>query len=178
MPDGATILDVGCGGGLFLALLASTGTRIDGVGVDVGSSQIALARRMSERFGKDRSVALQFHRLDIRRGWPTASYDVVSMIDVLHHVPPRQREPLIDRAAESIKPGGRFIFKDMCLRPRWRAWMNRLHDMALAREWITYTPIVHVESWITARGLRIIHAEDTSRLWYGHELRVFAKPPT
>ena len=55
--------------------------------------------------------------------------------------------------------------------------MNRLHDLVMARQWIHYAPIADVESWSRQAGLTLVHAEDTSRCWYGHELRIFSKAP-
>src|SRR5947208_2041928 len=48
VPGGASVLDAGCGGGLFLALLAATGKRITGQGFDISSPAIDVARTMAE----------------------------------------------------------------------------------------------------------------------------------
>jgi hypothetical protein len=101
----------------------------------------------------------------------------VLMIDVLHHIPPaRQREAVV-AAAERVAAGGALIYKDMASRPAWRRWANTLHDLLLARQLVSYVPIAEVEHWMRQAGFSISHAESYSRYVYGHELRVFRRPP-
>jgi 2-polyprenyl-3-methyl-5-hydroxy-6-metoxy-1,4-benzoquinol methylase len=169
---GASVLDVGCGGGLFLALLTHTGRLGSGVGFDSSAAAIATAQ----------AAALpncRFLRLDAAEPWPAepARFDVVSIIDVMHHVPPAHQREVIHTAALRIAPGGLLLYKDMCRKPLWRGWANRLHDLVLARQWIHYAPIEDVEQWAGDAGLRLEHSSKHNLLWYGHELRVFRKPP-
>jgi len=165
------VLDVGCGAGLFLGLLASCGRGIRGVGFDVSPGAIATAKQMAERFNGQ----LQFHRLDVDEPWPRETFDVVSIIDVTHHVPPARQRRMIATAASHVAPGGVLLYKDMCRRPRWRAAANRLHDLLLARQWIHYLPVESVEHWAAEEGLGLEHEERIDMLWYGHELRVFRR---
>jgi hypothetical protein len=60
----------------------------------------------------------------------------------------------------------------MCLRPWWKSQANRLHDLVVAREFITYAPVQAVEQWANEAGMHVILREDISRFWYGHELRM------
>ncbi len=176
VPVGASILDVGSGSGLFLALLAKSGRRVHGVGFDVSSDAINLAVGMAERIANQApDSSLQFAQLDVNAAWPAGPFDVVSIIDVMHHVPPVHQRALIATAAVHVAPGGTLLYKDMCRRPRWRAVANRAHDLALARQWIHYAPIDRVESWARDEGLELTCAETINLLWYGHELRVFQR---
>lgn len=171
VPRGAFVLDVGCGGGLLLALLSATGRLGRGLGFDSSHAAIATAQQL------DLSNC-RFERLDAAAPWPgePALFDVVCIIDVIHHVPPQHQRAVIQTAATRIAPGGILLYKDMCKRPLWRAAANRMHDLVLARQWINYAPIADVESWATESGLRLEHAATINRWWYGHELRVFRKP--
>lgn len=58
------------------------------------------------------------------------------MIDVLHHINPRQQQNVVKEAVSRVAPGGLFLCKDIDVRPRWRNLANRLHDLILARKWI------------------------------------------
>jgi len=89
-------------------------------------------------------------------------------------VPQAIRRGLIRQAAARLKPGGRLIYKDMTARS-WRTVFNTMHDLAVARELVKYTPVATVEGWARDAGLRLEHTEDFDVLWYGHELRVFSK---
>jgi 2-polyprenyl-3-methyl-5-hydroxy-6-metoxy-1,4-benzoquinol methylase len=179
VPDRSRVLDIGCGGGLFLGLLVGSGRDIaSGTGFDVSAPAIDAARRMASRVERSRGRAvLRFERLDVAAPWPEGPFDVVCLIDVMHHVPPSAQRAVLEQAAAQVTPGGTLIYKDMCRRPHWRALMNRLHDLVLARQWIHYLPIDHAERSLVATGLRVTHRESANRLWYGHELRVFRKPP-
>lgn len=176
VPEGGRVLDIGCGGGLWIGLLAATGKLGDNgqaVGFDSSKPAIALAQQM--RLPGDTGPRVRFEHLDVRAPWPEGTFDVVCLLDVLHHVPPDAQAGVIRQAAAKVSPGGLFIYKDMCRRPRWRALANRLHDLALAHQWIHYAPVEQVSRWAVGEGLRLDHAASFARLWYGHELRVFRK---
>jgi 2-polyprenyl-3-methyl-5-hydroxy-6-metoxy-1,4-benzoquinol methylase len=178
VPQGASVLDAGCGGGLFLALLAATGKRITGHGFDISPVAIDVARTMAES-AKATGSALHFEVRPVEDQWPHREFDVVSMIDVMHHVPPSFQREFLLTACRHVRPGGLLIYKDMCRRPLWRAGANRLHDLVLARQWIHYLPIAQVEQWAGEAAMHLMHRADRlNRLWYGHELRVFQKQTT
>lgn len=175
VPPGASVLDVGCGGGLFLALLSGAVRDLAGVGFDSSRVAIETAARMAEEVRNAGLPAeLRFVRLDVAEPWPSGTFDVVSMVDVLHHVPPAHQKSVFERAIESVKPGGILLYKDMADHPAFEAGMNRLHDLVVARQWIHYVPIRCVEEW--AGGLSVVQREELRRFWYRHELRVFRKP--
>ncbi|MGQ0628555.1 MAG: class I SAM-dependent methyltransferase [Phycisphaerales bacterium] len=177
VPTGATLLDVGCGGGLLLSLLAARQQLTLGVGFDSSSRAIAAAEG-ARRALADRGSVLHFERLDASRPWPSdpVQFDVVSIIDVIHHVAPAHQRGVIETACARVKPGGILLYKDMCRRPRWRAATNRLHDLIMARQWIHPAPIEQVELWAAGCGLTVEHRASITRYWYGHELRVFRRP--
>jgi 2-polyprenyl-3-methyl-5-hydroxy-6-metoxy-1,4-benzoquinol methylase len=178
VPEGAKVLDIGCGAGLLLSLIAGLGTDFDGVGFDVSPRAIELARQMASGASANALPAkLSFERLDVASDWPAGMFDVVFLVDVLHHVPPANQEAVVRQATSKVKPGGLFVFKDMCSKPMWRAHANRLHDLILARELIHYVPVSTVEQWAVQNGMQILQREDCNRFWYGHELRVMQRPP-
>jgi len=174
-PSGASVLDVGCGGGLFLCLLAANGRISRGQGFDVSGDAFGLARDASGS-SVTRGTWLVFEQRSVEEGWPDGAFDMVSIVDVLHHVPPDAWRAVLDEALRHLKPGGTLLYKDMCRRPRWRAVANRMHDLVMARQWIHYVPIEEVDAWAAREGLHRRTAERINTLWYGHELRVFTSP--
>lgn len=176
IPEDSDILDVGCGGGLFLGLLAANGRIRSGLGFDSSVKAIAIAKHMSRFFqqGEGR-LQLEFQQRDASDGMPDGYFDVVSIIDVMHHVPPLSQRSVLEMAASRLRPSGLLIYKDMVRRPLWRALANRLHDLVLARQWIHYAPIDHVEQWARDLGLQLVDARSFNRFCYGHELRVFRR---
>lgn len=167
VPPGARVLDIGCGSGLFLALLAGSGRIAGGCGFDSSAAAIDVAQLMAERLPS--SHGLDFRCLGAEAPWPEGHFDVVSLIDVIHHIDPRFQCDVIARAARRLEPGGLLLYKDMGERPRGMAIANRLHDLVLARQWINYLPIQEAQRVIEAEGLETMNTDATSRLWYRHE---------
>lgn len=177
LEPGSRVLDVGCGGGLLMALAAATGRLSHGVGFDTSAPAIEVAQRMAPlAAARFPGVTLDFHRVGVSDPWPNGEFDAVCIVDVLHHVPSPAWKSVLQLARAKIRPGGVLVYKDMCRTPAWRAWANRMHDLVLARQWITYAPAAQVEVWCREMGLILERREDTSRWWYGHELRVFRVP--
>lgn len=170
VPRGSSVLDAGCGSGLFLGLLHSTGRLRIGVGFDFSRNAIAIAKSLG-------LSQVRFELLDATTAWPhePATFDVVSLIDVMHHVPPSSQHDVFRTAASRVSPGGILLYKDMCRTPSWRAWANRLHDLVMARQWIHYAPVSLVEQWAVSAGFVLERSADINMLWYGHELRVFRR---
>lgn len=174
VPAGARVLDVGCGSGLFLGLLARKGSIAEGVGFDVDERAVSVARRMALR--TPNGTRLRFDCLAPDAPWPEGPFDVVSMVDVMHHVPVEAQRDVVRKVAERLRPGGLFLYKDMVERPRWRALANRLHDLVVARQWIHYLDLDAVIDEGRRRGLRATQRGRVDRWWYGHEYAVLEKP--
>jgi len=173
VPRGSSVLDVGCGGGLWLGLLAQRGHISRGLGFDAAAPVVDLARSMADSAGL---TTLEFLHLPVEMPWPEGQFDVVTIVDVLHHVPPQFQAQVIATAAGKVRPGGRLIIKDIAPDDRLRAFANRMHDLTLARQWVRY---MHRDAIIAAArvvGMSVEHAQRINTLWYGHDLLVFSRP--
>jgi len=173
VPEGASVLDVGCGGGLFLGLLAESGRISKGHGFDASAPAIALASHMRDRHPA--KEVLTFERRSAQGDWPEGEYDVVSLIDVIHHVPRDSQAATLARAAEKVRPGGILLYKDVSRRPHWMAWASRLHDLVIARQWIHIPDFSRVAAAIHEQGFEQTTFAHINMFWYGHELAVFRR---
>ena len=172
VPPRSKLLDIGCGNGLFLYLLARAGRLAEGYGVEVRPEATIAGNAALRSFGIERAS------LSVARGpgdWPQQPFDVVSMIDVVHHVPPDRQRAMLEAACGLVRPGGLLVYKDMATAPAWAALANRLHDLVLARQWIHYLPIASVASIAAECGMRVRHGDDVRLGWYAHELRVLVR---
>ena len=172
VPLGATLLDIGCGGGLFLGLLALGDPTLCATGVDSSSDAINCASRMANKLSLN---GLKFYCAGSSDTWPTDQYNVVSLIDVLHHVSPTDREGFFKEAAKRVGSGGTLICKEMRPKPRWKATANVLHDLVVARQWIRHSSAESIEAWAAKAGLRLICHEEWDRLWYAHGFWIFRR---
>ncbi len=91
------ILDVGCSNGQFLNLARQAGYVPDGVEFSTGVADFA-----RDHFGLNVAYG-DIHAVDA----PDESYDVITMFDVIEHVPEPPRD--IAAALRLLKPGGTFI---------------------------------------------------------------------
>jgi 2-polyprenyl-3-methyl-5-hydroxy-6-metoxy-1,4-benzoquinol methylase len=177
VPAGGEVLDAGCGGGLLLNVLAASGRLSSGLGFDSAAPAIAIAESAADRLRQRGAACVpRFECRPVEAGFPAGRWDTVLMVDVMHHVPPSAQEAAFREAASRVRAGGLLVYKDMCDAPAWRAGMNRLHDLVVARQWIHYAPIESVDRWASEAGLVAERAEWIPILWYGHELRAYRRP--
>ena len=104
MPPAAHVLDVGCGNGLFLFILRQHGKLSEGVGLDVSAHETSEGCRALKRLGVDN---IQLMAVKGFPDWPTDTFDVVSMIDVMHHVEPRTQRAFFREACARVSKGER-----------------------------------------------------------------------
>ncbi len=99
LPDGARVLELGCGNGVDSRLLAE---RFRVTGVDVSGEQVARAR-----VAVPDATFLQadFTELEL----PAASFEAVASFYVFNHVPRERLAPLLERIREWLVPGGLLL---------------------------------------------------------------------
>ncbi len=100
LPEGACVLDLGCGAGVpYTAYLSQ---RFDTVGVDISRGQLALARG----YVPGASLVLgDMGSLAFRPG----TFDAIAAIYSIIHVPREEHGPLLARTCEWLRPGGRLL---------------------------------------------------------------------
>jgi SAM-dependent methyltransferase len=105
LGPGARVIDLGCGPGLYTSRLAHTGAQV--TGVDFSPRSIEHAREAAAREGLDVEYRLgDYLALDLEGGHDLA---LMIMCDVCA-LSPDQRELLLRRVRDLLRPGGRFLF--------------------------------------------------------------------
>jgi 2-polyprenyl-3-methyl-5-hydroxy-6-metoxy-1,4-benzoquinol methylase len=173
-PASGRILDVGCGAGLLLGLIGRVRPEVQAIGFDADGGAIDAARQMADQHFPGGRIAFR-HSL-VGEPWPEGPFELVSMIDVLHHIPPAAQREAIATAYAHVRPGGWLVYKDMAKKPFFRAWWNRFHDLVIARQWIHYRAIGEVEGWLKTMDAEVVERSAKALGLYGHELIVARKP--
>jgi cyclopropane fatty-acyl-phospholipid synthase-like methyltransferase len=99
LPQGARVLDLGCGSGALARLLAD---QFEVVGVDISSEQLTLAR---EAVPRATFVEADLTTLEVDE----ASFDGVCALYSITHVPREEHASLFARIAGWLRPGGLFL---------------------------------------------------------------------
>jgi len=156
--------------GAHLITLSAMKRISTGYGADVSSRAIEQAKMAASNYPK---ADLQFAVTVTIDDLPRHLFDVVMMIDVMHHIPLELRESTFLACVRRLRPGGNFIYKDMADKPRFHSIANRAHDLIVAREIIHYMPLETVLDWAALADLQLIERLEYKRLVYAHELLVF-----
>ncbi len=102
--QGASVIDIGCGGGLFAEAMAREGAAV--TGIDMAEAGLKVAKLHLAESGLDidyqKSTAEDFATTH------AGQFDVVTCLEMLEHVP--APESVIGAAAELVKPGGNLVF--------------------------------------------------------------------
>jgi len=113
LPHDARLLEIGCGTGHNLAMLARFGT-VDAIEIDDAARAVA-----SQRLAKPVGTA----PLPALAGVPPAHYDLIALLDVLEHV--EDDRSALRAIAERLRPGGTILLTV----PQF-PWMWSGHDVA------------------------------------------------
>lgn len=108
LPTQGRLVDVGCGRGILLALLAEaravSGHRLELHGIEPREAAASVAR-----------AALRGDATIVHAGAedaPLPACSVVTILDVLHYLGEAEQDRLIDRAAQALEPGGVLILRE------------------------------------------------------------------
>lgn len=103
----ATVVDVGCGGGILSEAMAAQGASV--IGLDVAEDALAVARL----HGLESGVAVDYHASTIE-SWAAsspASAEAITCMEMLEHVPDPQS--VLSACAATLKPGGHAFFSTL-----------------------------------------------------------------
>ena len=115
IADGARVLDLGCGNGRVVALLARQQRNVTYVGIDSSEKLIARCRMQDAQSAGRKMQEAEFWVADIvepdwihKLTW--ASFDCVLLLAVLHHIPGGDvRARILCQARELLAPQGRIV---------------------------------------------------------------------
>lgn len=115
---GETVLDLGCGTGIYALELAQMGLQI--TGIDVSSGMLDVAREKANRL----NLAIMFRQGDLGQvDFGSENFDkVISICAMEFFLDPTD---IMRRAFQAVKPGGRMIFATIGNKSHWSTFYKR-----------------------------------------------------
>jgi 2-polyprenyl-3-methyl-5-hydroxy-6-metoxy-1,4-benzoquinol methylase len=164
VQDGQRVGDIGCGSGQFLLLLSAFAKPSFLYGIEISEKLISNAKELLPGMGPDK---LQLETYDgINFPPQLENMDIIFLIDVLHHIPPKNQTLFLRKLASLMKSGSTLVIKDIdAANPL--VMFNKLHDLLVSHE------IGHeLKSSETARLLAENQLEVTGR----HKITTYVYP--
>lgn len=170
LPPAGSVLDVGCGFGLFSLYYAQVFPRLTLRGLDINPRRIAMAERAAGRLGLGNVAYAVADAVAYRAD---GIYAGAYMLDIIHHIPEETVRPLLEQLFKGVSPGGRLIVKDVDTRPAYKRWftysLDRLMD---PRTPVRYWPSGELEALLMEVGFRVHRQPMADYLPYPHVLYV------
>ncbi len=171
LEAGASILDVGCGGGWAIVKFAECYPNVRCVGIDVEPTSIRMAQELIRSCGLgDRVEARQVDGASCPTDFAGA-FDLVTTFLVLHEIRPNLKEAVLQQCARALRPGGQLLLFD----ERYPSSPTELRDPvqinAVMAQWyeMTWGNIVNTREQIHAllaqQGLHIVGETSLSRFY-------------
>jgi 2-polyprenyl-3-methyl-5-hydroxy-6-metoxy-1,4-benzoquinol methylase len=129
--NATSVFDIGCGSGQFCSLIAAFTGATNIAGVEINDRLVNNAKELNPSTAHKTMSFYTFNGVNLPAQFST--YDVVFLIDVLHHVPLQQQTSFMQEIYTKMKPGAQLIFKDInAASPL--VYCNKLHDLIFAQE--------------------------------------------
>jgi SAM-dependent methyltransferase len=162
LPATGTIADLGCGQGVIAAHLALNPARTV-IGIDSDAARIAQADQSYADTPNLRFVAGDIRQLDL------SQLDGVVVSDVLHHVPPTDRQAVLELVHQALAENGVFVIKEVDRDEFVRGKLSRLWDTILypKEQCFEFFTLTNLEQLLTGTGFAIDNVSRESRFFPG-----------
>ncbi|MEH6444382.1 MAG: bifunctional 2-polyprenyl-6-hydroxyphenol methylase/3-demethylubiquinol 3-O-methyltransferase UbiG [Oceanospirillaceae bacterium] len=110
--EGKKVLDVGCGGGILSESMVQRGAQV--TGIDLGAAPLKIAKL----HGLESGFIVDYQQISAEEmaEQNPASYDVITCMEMLEHVP--DPSSIVNACAAMLKPGGHIFFSTINRNPK------------------------------------------------------------
>jgi 2-polyprenyl-3-methyl-5-hydroxy-6-metoxy-1,4-benzoquinol methylase len=173
LPAEGSVLDLGCGFGLFSLYFGGTAPARRIVGVDLDAKRVSAARRSAAMLGREN---LRYEVSDAVSWQTEQTFDAVYMLDLVHHLPAAEVPAFLSAVTKRLAPGGTLILKDVAPTPRYKMWFTLALDrLMVGNDPIRYWPPAELSALLEQLGFEVRRHRMTDILPYPHILYVCRK---
>jgi len=129
IPKQSSVFDVGCGSGMFLSLVQHFRNPSKMGGIEISQQLIANANDVLNADEHPHITLATFDGINIPA--TISDFQYICMIDVFHHIPPRQQNEFLIQLFKKMGKGSFLIFKDIDGSSLLSYW-NKFHDLLLS----------------------------------------------
>jgi 2-polyprenyl-3-methyl-5-hydroxy-6-metoxy-1,4-benzoquinol methylase len=175
IPGHQRVLDIGCGIGTFLQLLAEYRAPQSLAGIEIDASLIETSRNVLRQSRFSEPARLEPYDGVNLPEW-IRDYKYVFLVDVLHHIPRSLHGPFLSGLFDRLQSGTTLIIKDMNADQRFLVLFNKMHDLLISRTTTHERGLTQVRQTLSHMGFRL-RTVMTQRLYvYPHFTIVCEKP--
>jgi len=160
VPRAQRILEVGCGEGAMTERIVRTYPEARVVAIDITPNTGRLFRGPTSNVNFSQETVENVARRE------PASFELVILADVMHHVPIDARQSLLSAINQAMAPNGSLIFKDWLVSTSPIHWLCNASDRYLTGDNVSYFTPDGINSLLTGTfGPDAIHETATVRPW-------------
>jgi 2-polyprenyl-3-methyl-5-hydroxy-6-metoxy-1,4-benzoquinol methylase len=160
VPRPAQVLEVGCGEGAMTERLVKAYPGAEVTAIDISPNVGRLYR------GDEARVTFLQRQVDEFARHESARFDLVVLCDVLHHVPPVERQSLLSAIERVMKPDGSLACKDWIASYTPIHWLCWLSDRYLTGDEVKFFTRTSLKALFTGTfGCNAVRYEAMVRPW-------------
>lgn len=166
IPSRSSLLDIGCGSGTFLLLAREVRDLSESYGFDTKIRSLEIAEAANT------FPNVQFTSDENSLDSLISRSQVITCIDLLHHVPAQERFGFLNRLLDHTQKGQTIIIKDLDPSTRWKGLANSITDFLSTRSRVSYLGMNELGSWLSSNSMKIRTAERLDKHIWSHYLIV------
>lgn len=160
VPQARRILEVGCGEGAMTERIIRSYPTAAVTAIDIMPKVGRLFR------GDPSNVTFRQEFVEAVAAREPASFDLVILADVIHHVPAGARRSLISAIDQAMAGDGSFIFKDWVVSRTPIHWLCEISDRYLTGDDVAYCNMASIDALVLETfGPGTVRKIDTVRPW-------------
>lgn len=154
LPEQGDVLDIGAGFGVVALYFSSLHPSRFVHGFELEQRRVDTARAAATALAVPN---VQFVQGDAAEMALAEQYDAAYVIDVIHHLPREAVPAFLAKIHAGLKPGGRFLVKEVDNTPAYKRWFSLLTDRVMGGYdvLVYYWPVAELRAALSQAGFRV-----------------------